>query len=106
MGLIVASALRADVGLQRIKAGRKAPWRRRRWSRWSLGLAAVALQVVQLLNLPFQPGQSGLRQRLRRVLPGGADDPGSAAMVWLEILFMRARIDPGDLVRGAAAHLQ
>src|SRR3984885_5738894 len=58
-GLIVLSAIVQTAGLQRIKAGRKAPWTQSALVALVLGLSAVALQVVELLNLPLDPRQSG-----------------------------------------------
>ena len=45
--------------LQRIKAGSKQTWQIGGLIALGLGLAAVALQVYQLANLPFPPGSSG-----------------------------------------------
>jgi heme/copper-type cytochrome/quinol oxidase subunit 3 len=64
-GLIVLSAIIQTAGLQQIKAGRKAPWTQAALVALVLGLSAVALQVVWL-----------------------------CAMIWLEMLFMRARSIP------------
>jgi hypothetical protein len=93
MGLIVVSALVQTAGLQQIKAGRKAPWVRAALVALALGLAAVALQVVELLNLPFQPGQSGFASVFVGFYPV-ALTIWLCAMVWLEMLFMRARSIP------------
>ena len=57
------------------------------------GLAAVGLTVWQLLNLPFQPGQSGFASVFVGFYPV-ALAVWLAAMIWLEILFMRARSIP------------
>ena len=57
------------------------------------GLAAAALQVVQLLNLPFQPGQSGFASVFVGFCPV-AMVSWVAAMIWLEILIARARNIP------------
>ena len=93
MGLIVVSAIVQTAGLQRIKAGRKAPWTRAALVALALGLSAVALQVVELLNLPFDPGQSGFASVFVGFYPV-ALTIWLCAMVWLEILFMRARSIP------------
>ena len=88
--LIVASAVVQTVGLQRIKAGRKGPWATAALVALVLGLAAVALQITQLLNLPFQPGQSGFASVFVGFYPVALVS-WLAAMIWLEILIVRAR---------------
>ena len=93
MGLIVVSALVQTVGLQQIKAGRKGPWVSAAVVALVLGLAAVALQIVELLNLPFQPGQSGFASVFVGFYPV-ALVVWLGAMVWLEILVVRARTIP------------
>ena len=49
----------STLALQRIKAGAKSAWQAGGAVALLLGLAAVALQIIELLNLPFQPGSSG-----------------------------------------------
>ena len=93
MGLIVVSALVQTAGLQQIKAGRKAPWVRAALVALVLGLSAVALQVVELLNLPFQPGQSGFASVFVGFYPV-ALTVWFGAMVWLEILLAQVRKIP------------
>jgi heme/copper-type cytochrome/quinol oxidase subunit 3 len=93
MGLIVLSAVVQTVGLQQIKAGRKAPWTWSALAALVLGLAAVALQVEELLSLPFQPGASGYASVFTGFYPV-ALVIWFCAMIWLEILFMRARSIP------------
>jgi heme/copper-type cytochrome/quinol oxidase subunit 3 len=90
MALVVVSALVQTVGLQQIKAGRKGPWVRAGLLALVLGLVAVALEIVQLLTLPFQPGQSGFASVFVGFYPV-ALVTWLSAMVWLEILVMRAR---------------
>ena len=93
MVLIVVSALLNTLGLQRIKAGQKGPWVMAGLAALVLGLVAVALQIVQLLNLPFQPGASGFAS----VFVGFyavALVVWLAALVHLEILVARARNIP------------
>ena len=72
MALIVVSALVQTVGLQRIKAGRKGPWvdvgARRPGPRPGRGGAAD--RAAARPAVPARPVR--FRQRLRRVLPGGA----------------------------------
>jgi heme/copper-type cytochrome/quinol oxidase subunit 3 len=93
MALVVVSAVVQTVGLQRIKAGRKGPWSIAALVALVLGLVAVALQIVQLLNLPFQPGQSGFASVFVGFYPM-ALVIWLGAMVWLEILIARARNIP------------
>jgi heme/copper-type cytochrome/quinol oxidase subunit 3 len=88
--LVVVSAIVQTVGLQQIKAGRKGPWVRAALVALVLGLVAVALEIVQLLTLPFQPGQSGFASVFVGFYPV-ALVTWLAAMIWLEILVMRAR---------------
>src|SRR3984885_7266238 len=93
MVLIVVSALAQTVGLQRIKAGRKGPWAPLALVALVLGLVAVALQVVQLLDLPFQPGQSGFASVFVGFYPV-ALAVWLGAMVWLELLLAPVRKNP------------
>jgi heme/copper-type cytochrome/quinol oxidase subunit 3 len=93
MGLIVVSAVLQTFGLQRIKGGRKSPWMRTAVIALLLGLAAVALQIDELLTLPFQPGQSGFASVFTGAYPV-ALVVWLGAMVWLETLVMRARSIP------------
>jgi heme/copper-type cytochrome/quinol oxidase subunit 3 len=90
MALVVVSALVQTAGLQQIKAGRKEPWSLSAVAALVLGLVAVALQIVELLTLPFQPGQSGFASVFVGFYPV-ALVTWLGAMVWLEILVMRAR---------------
>jgi heme/copper-type cytochrome/quinol oxidase subunit 3 len=93
MGLVAASAIVQTIGLQQIKAGRKAPWRWAALAALAAGLSAVALQVEELLSLPFQPGQSGYASVFTGFYPV-ALTIWFCAMIWLEILYMRARSIP------------
>jgi heme/copper-type cytochrome/quinol oxidase subunit 3 len=93
MVLVVGSALLQTFGLQRIKAGHKGPWMITAIIALVAGLAAAALQIVQLLNLPFQPGQSGFASVFVGFYPV-AMVSWLAAMIWLEILIARARNIP------------
>ena len=93
MALIVAGAVVQTVGLQRIKAGRKGPWMAAATVTLALGVSAVALQIVELLTLPFQPGQSGFASVFTGFYPV-ALVVWLSAMIWLEILLMRARSIP------------
>ena len=105
MVLIVVSAVVQTVGLQRIKAGRKGPWATLALVALVLGLVAVALQIVQLLEpaVPARPVR--FRQRLRRVLPGGARNLASRHDLAGDPHRSRTA-NPGDLIRGAAAYLR
>jgi heme/copper-type cytochrome/quinol oxidase subunit 3 len=92
-GLIVVSAVVQTAGLQQIKAGKKGPWATAALVALVLGLVAVSLQIVELLTLPFQPGQSGFASVFVGFYPV-ALTVWFCAMIWLEILFMRARSIP------------
>ena len=59
MGLVVVSAIVQTLGLQRIKAGRKAPWSAAAVVALVLGLAAVSLQIVELLTCPSSRAVAG-----------------------------------------------
>jgi heme/copper-type cytochrome/quinol oxidase subunit 3 len=93
MALVVVSAAVQTLGLQQIKAGRKASWAWAALAALVLGLAAVAVQIVELLNLPFQPGASGYASVFTGFWPV-ALTVWFCAMIWLEILYMRARSIP------------
>ena len=91
--LILVSAIVQSVGLQQIKGGRKGPWSSAALVALVLGLVAVALQIVELLTLPFQPGQSGFASVFVGFYPV-ALVVWLSAMIWLEILIVRARNIP------------
>jgi heme/copper-type cytochrome/quinol oxidase subunit 3 len=93
IALILVSAIVQTVGLQQIKAGRKAPWSSAALVALVLGLVAVALQIVELLDLPFIPGESGFASVFVGFYPV-AMVTWLAAMIWLEILIVRARKIP------------
>jgi heme/copper-type cytochrome/quinol oxidase subunit 3 len=88
--LVVASAAVQYVALQRIKAGAKRVWQMGALAALVLGVVAVALQIVELLNLPFQPGSSGFSSVFTGTYPVLLVS-WLAAMIWLEILIMRVR---------------
>ena len=88
--LVLLSAVVQYVGLQRIKAGAKGAWEAAALVALLLGLAAVALQIVQLLSLPFQPGSSGFSSVFTDTYPILLVS-WLGAMLWLEILVMRVR---------------
>jgi hypothetical protein len=94
MALVVVSAVIASVGLTQIKAGKKQVWFGTALIALVLGLAASALQVWQLTDLPFLPGQAGFAS----VFVGAS--PVFAllvlgTMIWLETLVMGSRRIPG-----------
>jgi heme/copper-type cytochrome/quinol oxidase subunit 3 len=93
MTLIVVSAFIQTIGLRRIKGGRKEPWVTSAVVALVLGLVAVALQITELLNLLFQPGQSGFASVFVGFYPV-ALVVWLCAMIWLEILIVRARAIP------------
>ena len=93
MGLIVASAVLQTIVLQRIKAGHRAAWQRGAVVALVLGVAAVGVQIGQLLNLPFFPGASGFASVFTGFWPVYIVI-ALAALTWLEILVMRSRAIP------------
>jgi heme/copper-type cytochrome/quinol oxidase subunit 3 len=93
MLLIVLSAVIQTAGMQQIKAGRKGPWAASALVALVLGLAAVAMQIGQLVTLGFQPGSDGFSSVFTGFYPV-ALVVWLSAMIWLEILFMRARSIP------------
>jgi heme/copper-type cytochrome/quinol oxidase subunit 3 len=92
-GLIVVGAIIQTVGLQRIKGGSKSNWLVTAVVALVFGLAAVALQIKELLVLPFQPGQSGFASVFVGFYPV-ALTVWFGAMVWLEILIAQVRKIP------------
>lgn len=91
--LVVVSAAVQYVGLTRIKAGAKGAWQGMALVALVAGLVAVALEIIQLLSLPFQPGSSGFSSVFTGFYPVMLVS-WLAAMIWLEILIMRARSLP------------
>ena len=79
--------------LQRIKAGHKQAWQTGALVALGLGLAAVALQVYMLTDLPFKPGSSGYSSVFTGFYPVFLVIQ-FAALVWLEMLLARARYIP------------
>jgi len=80
-------------GLQRIKAGRKSTWQINGLIALGLGLAAVAFQIYQLVDLPFVPGSSGYSS----VFTGFYSvflTVQLAVLMWLEILLAGSRSIP------------
>jgi len=93
MALVVVSAIVQTAVLQLIKQGNKAAWHRGAVVALVLGLAAVVLSIVQLLSLPFWPGASGFASVFVGFWPVYLFI-ALCAMVWLEMLIMRARSIP------------
>jgi heme/copper-type cytochrome/quinol oxidase subunit 3 len=93
MALIVASATLQTVVLPSLKGGRKAAWQRGAVAALGLGLAAVGLQVWELLNLPFLPGAAGFASVFTGFYPVYLFI-ALMALIWLETLLMRARQIP------------
>ena len=94
VALVVVSAVVQYVGLQRIKGGAKGAWQAAAGVALLLGLVAVALQIIELLNLPFPPGSSGFSSVFTGFYPVILVS-WLGAMIWLEILVMRVRALPG-----------
>ncbi len=93
VALIVISAIVQTVTLQRIKAGNKAAWQAGGVAALVLGVAAVALMIIQLLFLPFWPGSSGYASVFTGTYPVYLTAV-LAMMIWLETLLMRSRSLP------------
>ncbi|MGO9292908.1 MAG: hypothetical protein ACLP52_03320 [Streptosporangiaceae bacterium] len=93
MGLIVVSAVIQTLALQRIKAGHRGAWLAGATVALILGLAAVALQIVELLDLKFWPGSSGFASVFTGFYPVFLVVV-LAVMIWLEILIVRCRAVP------------
>ena len=88
--LVLLSAVVQYVGLQRIKAGAKSAWQAAALVALLLGTAAVVVQIIQLLSLPWEPGSSGFASVFSDTYPVLLVS-WLGAMLWLEILVMRAR---------------
>lgn len=93
MVLAVASAGVHYVVLQQIKVGRKRVWQIGAVVALALGLAAVALQIAELLSLPFWPGSSGYASVFTGFYPVFLTTQ-LCVLVWLEILLARSRFIP------------
>jgi heme/copper-type cytochrome/quinol oxidase subunit 3 len=93
MALIVVSAVVQALALQRIKAGHKGAWQGGALLALVLGLAAIAIQIWQLTDLPFWPGSSGFASCFVGFYPVFMVVV-FGAMVWLETLIMRVRSIP------------
>jgi heme/copper-type cytochrome/quinol oxidase subunit 3 len=93
MLLAVISAGVHYVGLERIKAGRMVIWQIGGLLALALGLAAVAMQIYQLVDLPFAPGSSGYSSVFAGFYPVFLTIQ-LAVLLWLEILLARSRYVP------------
>ena len=93
MMLVLTSAGVHYAALQRIKAGDKRMWQIGGVVALLLGLAAVVLQILELLYLPFWPGSSGYSSVFTGFYPVFLVIL-LGAMVWLEILLMESRFIP------------
>lgn len=93
MLLVVISAAIQTLVLQRIKAGAKSAWLAGAVVALLIGLAAVAVEIFQLADLPFWPGSSGFASVFVGFWPVYMA-VAFCVMVWLEILIMRARVIP------------
>jgi heme/copper-type cytochrome/quinol oxidase subunit 3 len=93
MLLVVLSAGVHYFVLQRIKAGHKSSWQIGALVAMALGLAAVAMQVYQLVDLPFPPGSSGYSSVFVGFYPVFLVTQ-LAVLLWLEILLARSRYIP------------
>jgi heme/copper-type cytochrome/quinol oxidase subunit 3 len=90
MVLVVVSAVAQTLALQRIKAGHKGIWLAGATLALLLGLAAIGVQIWQLVNLGFWPGSSGFASVFVGYNPIFIAI-AFCALVWLETLIMRCR---------------
>ena len=93
MLLVLVSAGVHYLGLQRIKAGSKTPWQICGVIAAVLGLAAITLQLIELLFLPFWPGSSGYSSVFTGFYPVFTVVL-LAGLIWLETLLARSRFIP------------
>ncbi len=93
MALVVVSAILTSIGLLQIKAGKKQIWFGLAVVGLVLGLVSCALEVWQLTDLPFQPGQAGFASVFVGTSPVLALLV-LGTMIWLEILLMGSRRIP------------
>jgi heme/copper-type cytochrome/quinol oxidase subunit 3 len=93
MALIVISAAAQSFGVTRLKAGQKAPWFGVAVAALILGVAALGIQIAELMSLSFQPGANGYAS----VFVGGSvvfTVVLLGTLIWLEILVMGSRNIP------------
>ena len=97
-GTVVMIAVLLSAGihyaaLQQIKAGSKRLWQIGAVAALLLGVAAIVLQILELLFLPFWPGSSGFSSVFTGFYPV-LIVVLLAAMIWLETLLARSRFIP------------
>ena len=97
-GTVVMIAVLLSAGihyaaLQQAKAGKKTLWQIGALTALLLGLAAIVLQILELLFLPFWPGSSGFSSVFTGFYPV-LIVVLLAAMIWLETLLARSRFIP------------
>jgi heme/copper-type cytochrome/quinol oxidase subunit 3 len=90
---VVVSAGVHYLGLQRIKAGQKKTWQICGLIALVVGVGAVTVQIVELINLPFPPGSSGFASVFTGFYPVFVVILLSG-MIWLETLLARSRFIP------------
>lgn len=93
MLLVLVSAGAQYAGLQQIKTGNKRRWQIGGLVALVMGLAAVALQISELLYLPFAPASSGYSSVFVGFYPVFLTVL-LAVLLWLEILLARSRFIP------------
>lgn len=93
MMLVLVSAGVHYFGLQRIKAGNQRVWQIAGLIALFAGLAAVGLQIAELLYLPFWPGSSGYSSVFVGFYPVFLTIL-LVGMLWLETLLARSRFIP------------
>ena len=93
MAALLVSASIQYAALQQIKAGNKRLWQIGAIIALVLGVGAVVLQIIELLDLPFWPGSSGFSSVFVGFYPVFLTIV-FAAMIWLETLLARSRFIP------------
>jgi len=102
-GLVAVSAIVQAGALMLAKRGAKGPWRLGAIAVLVMGLAAVGLQIWELLSVSFYPASSGFASVFTGFYPVYALI-AFAAMIWLETLIMRAvKIPAGWFAEAPAA---
>ena len=94
--IMIAVLLSAGIhyaALQQAKAGNKRLWQIGALIALLLGVAAIVLQILELLFLPFWPGSSGFSSVFTGFYPV-LIVVLLAAMIWLETLLARSRFIP------------
>ena len=94
--IMIAVLLSAGIhyaALQQAKAGKKRLWQIGAVTALLLGVAAIVLQILELLFLPFWPGSSGFSSVFTGFYPV-LIVVLLVAMIWLETLLARSRFIP------------